>query len=80
MPIWIMGPQLTYRDYLNDTNTVGNQDLIKTLDCRIGQFYWSDLEGINQSNARIPHFSNSHDLSVRGLNPYDLKLQNKQNN
>ena len=36
----------------------------KNLDCRISRFHWSDLEGIDQSNAQIPHFSNIHDMSV----------------
>jgi hypothetical protein len=65
--IWITDPQRTYLEYLNDTNNAGYWDPIKTMDCRKGRFNWSDLEGINKSNAQIPHFSNIHDLSSEGL-------------
>jgi hypothetical protein len=40
---------------------------MKTLDCRIGRFHWSNLEGINQSNADSA-FSNIQDLSSEGHN------------
>ena len=43
-------------EYLNDTNNAGFYHPIKTLDFRIGRLHWSDLEGINQSNAQIPNF------------------------
>ena len=39
----------------------------QTLDCRKGRCHWSDLEGINLSNAQILHFSNIQDLSFDGL-------------
>ena len=62
----VKDPQLTNRGYLNATNNAGYQHSIKNLDCRKGRFNWSDLKGINQLNAQIPHISNSLDLSVKG--------------
>ena len=62
--IWTKGPQLTYRDYSNHTLNSRDKYPIETLDCRIGRFYRSYLGRSNRSNARIPHFLNSHDLSV----------------
>ena len=43
--IWIKGPQLIDRDYLKDRNNAEYKPQIKTLDCRIGRFHWSDLGG-----------------------------------
>jgi hypothetical protein len=44
-------PKRTDPEYLNDTNNAGYWHPIESLDCIIGQFHWSDLEGINQSNG-----------------------------
>ena len=37
--IWIKGPQLTDRDYLNDTNNEEYKHPSKALDCKIGQYF-----------------------------------------
>ena len=62
----LKGPQLTDRGYLNDTKNAGYYHSMKTFECRIGPFHKSDLGRASQSNARIPHVSNSHDLSTKG--------------
>ena len=56
LAIWNKGPLFTDRDYLNNTNNAGYYHPIKTLDCRIGQFHWSDLKVNNRLNAQITHF------------------------
>jgi hypothetical protein len=58
---------MTDPEYCNETNNAEYKHPIKTLDCRIGGFHWSDLEGINKSNAQIPHFSNIQDLPSKVL-------------
>jgi hypothetical protein len=57
---------LTDRDYLKDTNNTGYQQPIKTLYYRIRRFHLQKCGQFGQCNGRIPHFSNSHDLSVKG--------------
>ena len=65
--IWITDPQRTDPEYLNNSNNAGYKHTIKTMDCRIGRFHWSDSEEINQSNPQISHFLNIHDLPSQGL-------------
>ena len=55
-PFGIRAPLFTDRDYLNNTNNAGYYHPIKTLDCKKGQFHWSDLEVNNRLNAQITHF------------------------
>jgi hypothetical protein len=45
-----------------------NKSMINNLglDCRKDRFHLSDLEGINQSNAQITHFSNIQDMFSEG--------------
>jgi hypothetical protein len=53
--IWINGPQID-RDCFNDSNNAGYWHSIKTLDCRISRFHWSDLGG---TTNQILAFSNT---------------------
>jgi hypothetical protein len=58
--IWITDPQSTEPQYLNDTNNARYKHSIKTLDCEIGRFHWSNL---NNQMLR-------HKCTLRVGNPY----------
>ena len=68
--IWIKGPQLTSRDYLNDSNNAGHQHSIKNLDCRIGRFHQSDLGGTTNQMVRFRIFHIFRVCQLRVFNPY----------
>ena len=70
MNIWIKGPQLTDLDYLNDTNSAGYKQPIKTLDCKISRFYWSDLGGSTNEMPGFRIFQIVTSSRLRALHQY----------
>ena len=64
LSILIKSPRLTDRDYLKNTNNAGYKHPTKNPELQNKPISLVKFGLINQWNSQIPHFLNSHDLSV----------------